>query len=89
MLIAGLVTLAGVITSIYAGMDHLSRLVAVPGILVVVAAFGFGLAAVQRGRSPRAGRLLDIVEVLLIVAIIPLAFWASGLYEWARSLPTR
>jgi type VII secretion integral membrane protein EccD len=89
MLIAGLVTLAGVITSIYAGMDHLSRLVAVPGILIVVAAFGFGLAAVQRGRSPRAGRLLDIVEVLLIVAIIPLAFWASGLYEWARSLPTR
>jgi type VII secretion integral membrane protein EccD len=88
LLIAGVITLGGVITATYRSLDHLARLVAVPGILVVVAAIGFGLAAAQRRRSPRAGRLLDIIEVLLIVAIIPLAFWASGLYAWARSLPT-
>jgi type VII secretion integral membrane protein EccD len=86
LLVAGLITLGGAVTAVYLSSDVMSRLVAIPGILAIVAIAGFVAAAVQRRRSPRMGRLLDILEVLLIVAIIPLACWASGLYGWVRSL---
>ena len=39
-----------------------------------------------RRLSPVLGRLLDVFEVLLIVSVVPLAVWASGLYAWVRSL---
>jgi hypothetical protein len=46
----------------------------------------FGLSSANRKPSPIGGRVLDIFEVLLIVAIVPLAVWVSGLYGWVRSL---
>ena len=45
-----------------------------------------GVSRTERRTSPVAGRALDILEVLLILAVIPLAAWASGLYGWVRSL---
>jgi type VII secretion integral membrane protein EccD len=86
LLVAGLITLGGAVAAVYLDSELMPRLVAIPGLLIAVAIAGFVAAAVQRRHSPRTGRLLDIFEVLLIVAIIPLAFWASGLYSWVRSL---
>jgi hypothetical protein len=31
-------------------------------------------------------RALDIVEVLLVVAVVPLAMWVCGLYGWIRAI---
>jgi type VII secretion integral membrane protein EccD len=88
LLIAGAATLGATVLALYLAGGHMLRLLAVPSLLGVVAAVcaGYALSASERRRSPVPGRLLDILEVLLIVAIIPLAAWASGLYAWARSL---
>jgi len=88
LLIAGTLTLAATIAEVYLVGSYLERLVVVPGLLTLIAAVGLvvGLAAAERRPSPLAGRVLDIVEVLLIVAIVPLAAWASGLYGWVRTL---
>jgi len=88
LLIAGLITLGGAVMAIYLNSDLILRLVGVPGILIAVAVAGFVAAAVQRRHSPRTARLLDIFEVLLIIAIVPLALWASGLYGWVSTLGT-
>ena len=86
LLVAGIITLGGAITAVYLAGSHVPRLIAVPGLLAIVAGAGFTAAAVQRRRSPRTARLVDILEVMLIVAVIPLAFWASGLYGWVRGI---
>jgi len=86
LLVAGLITLGGAVLAVYVQSDLMLRLVAIPGALIGVAVAGFIAAAVQRRHSPRTGRALDIFEVMLIVAVVPLALWASGLYGWARSL---
>jgi type VII secretion integral membrane protein EccD len=86
LLVAGLITLGGAVMAVYFNSSLMLRLVAIPGALIGVAVAGFIAAAVQRRHSPRTGRALDIFEILLIVAIVPLALWASGLYGWVRSL---
>jgi hypothetical protein len=32
------------------------------------------------------GRALDILEIGLILTIVPLAVWVSGLYHWIRTV---
>jgi len=89
LLLAGSATVAVAIGATYLAAGQLVRLTIVPSVLVMVAAIsaGFGMAAAaERKGSPVGGRILDILEVLLIVAIIPLAVWISGLYSWVRSL---
>jgi type VII secretion integral membrane protein EccD len=86
LLIAGLITLGGAVMAVYLSGNLMLRLVGIPGALIGIAVAGFVAAAVQRRHSPRTGRALDIFEVLLIVAVVPLALWASGLYGWVRSL---
>lgn len=56
--------------------------------LVVVALVSviYGLGVAGRRMSPVWGRLLDIAEVLLIVAVVPVAAWAAGLYGWVATL---
>jgi type VII secretion integral membrane protein EccD len=58
------------------------------GVLVLVAAvfLVYGLALAGRRPSPVWGRILDIVEILMIVAIVPLALAVCGGYEWVRGL---
>jgi type VII secretion integral membrane protein EccD len=64
------------------------RMTAVLGGLVVAAviALAYGLAIAGRRISPLWGRYLDIIEVLLILAVIPLAAWVCGLYGWIRAI---
>jgi type VII secretion integral membrane protein EccD len=85
---AGSVALGAAIVASYVAGGQLPRLIAVPALLVLIAgmAASIALAAGDRRRSPLPGRILDIFEMLLITAVIPLAVWASGLYSWIRSL---
>lgn len=58
---------------------------------MVVLALGLALAAlsvaVGRGyRSLWAARLADVVELLALVSVLPLALWAAGLVDWATGL---
>jgi type VII secretion integral membrane protein EccD len=88
LLIAGAATLGVTLAGVYLVGNQAIRLILVPATLVVTAGFGAAMAltTAERRRSPVAGRMLDIFEVLLIVAIIPLAVWASGLLGWVRSI---
>ena len=46
----------------------------------------YGLTVAGKRISPVWGRLLDIVEILLIIALVPLAVWVGGLYGWILNL---
>jgi hypothetical protein len=59
----------------------------VGGTLAVSAVIiAYAVAGAGRKRSPMWGRALDIVETVVILAIVPLAVWASGLYDWIRTI---
>jgi hypothetical protein len=64
------------------------RLTAVTGALLVIAviSISYGLAGAARKASPMWGRTLDLFEVVLILAVVPLAVWVSGLYGWIRTV---
>jgi type VII secretion integral membrane protein EccD len=66
----------------------LVRLALLPGCLLALAvgALGYGLGAAGRRMSPVWGRLLDLVEVLLIAALVPMAAWVCGAYAWIRAI---
>ncbi|MEH0845196.1 type VII secretion integral membrane protein EccD [Micromonospora sp. CPCC 205711] len=55
-------------------------------LLTAVVSLVYGLSVAGRRISPVWGRLLDIVEILLIVALVPLAVWVCGLYGWIVNL---
>ena len=60
---------------------------ALGGLLVLAAvSVGYGLFAVGRVFAPLWGRTRDIVEIALIVSVLPLAAWASGLFTWIRAI---
>lgn len=88
MLIAGAWALAVAIAGVFLAGSQVVRLaVVIPVSLGIgVIAISYGLAGAGRKVSPIWGRTLDIIEVLLILAIVPLAAWTGGLYEWVRSL---
>jgi hypothetical protein len=61
------------------------------GVLLAVLAlagihFGFAMAGGKRPASPWWGRALDVLEIVLILGIVPLAVWVSGLYAWIRGI---
>jgi len=60
------------------------RLAGVVGVALLAAAISlvYGLSVAGKRISPIWGRLLDIVEILLIIAVVPLAAWVGGLYGW-------
>jgi len=88
LLVAGSVGLGLVAVGGFLVASPIVRLTAVLGGLVVAAvvtlAYGMGIAG--RRISPLWGRYLDIIEVLLILAVIPLAAWVCGLYGWIRAI---
>ena len=87
LLLAGGVALGAAAVAGYQAVDQVGRLTWILGTAWVVAglAIGFGLAGARRG-SPVWGRLLDIGEIILILAVAPLAVWVSGLFDWTRSI---
>ncbi|GGM05717.1 type VII secretion integral membrane protein EccD [Dactylosporangium sucinum] len=88
LLVSGLIALAVVGVGAYASADQVLRLaVGVPATLAVAAGvIAYAMAGSQKRPSPMWGRTLDIFETVLILAIIPLAFWVAGLYGWIRTL---
>ncbi|QSB06012.1 type VII secretion integral membrane protein EccD [Natronoglycomyces albus] len=85
---AGMLALGTVITAIFIDGGLLVRLVAILGALVLVTliAMVYGLAVAGKKLAPTWGRLLDIAEALLIVSILPLVGWATGLFAWGLTL---
>ena len=85
---AGMLSLGAVITSIFIDGDLFVRLVAILGALVLLTVISmiYGLAVAGKKLAPTWGRMLDIFEALLIVAILPLVGWATGLFTWGMSL---
>jgi type VII secretion integral membrane protein EccD len=55
-------------------------------LLAAVISLIYGLTVAGKRISPVWGRALDIVEVLLIVGLVPLAAWVCGLYGWIVNL---
>lgn len=88
LLVAGAVALGAASVGLFTSVGPTLRLVAVVGGLVVVAAISVVYALIGAGRkiSPVWGRTLDIVEVVLILGLVPLAVWVTGLYGWIRTI---
>ncbi|WP_239164064.1 type VII secretion integral membrane protein EccD [Actinoplanes palleronii] len=88
MLGAGSLALALAAYGLYHQGGPALRLTAVTGGLVVAAAISlvYGTAVAGRRISPVWGRLLDLAEILLIVAVVPLAAWVCGLYGWITTV---
>ena len=88
LLVAGVLTTAVVGFGGFLGAGQLMRLIVGLGCMLLVAAasIGYALASQGRRRSPVWGRTLDMLEMVLILAIVPLAVWVSGLYTWIRAL---
>jgi type VII secretion integral membrane protein EccD len=88
LLLSGAVALTAGAVAVFDLADPMTRLVGVFGatILVAAASIAFGLSRARRQSSPVWGRMLDVVEVLLILALAPLAVWTSGLPEWIRAI---
>lgn len=66
----------------------LIRLGAIVGglLLAAVISIVYGLTVAGKHISPVWGRTLDIVEILLIVSVVPLAAWVCGLYGWISNI---
>jgi type VII secretion integral membrane protein EccD len=88
LLVAGAVGLGVVAVAVFLISAPIARLTLVLGgvIVIAVTSIGYGLAGSGRQGSPMWGRVLDIIETLLIVSIVPLAVWVVGLYGWIRAV---
>lgn len=88
LMIAGMLGLGLTAVAGFAAAGSLLRLVAVlPGVLVVaVICLISGLTLAEARVMPVWTKVVDIVEVLLIVAVIPLVLWVCGAYAFIRSI---
>jgi type VII secretion integral membrane protein EccD len=87
LILAGGTAFVGVAVALFGEADRVSRLLAVLGVAVVVtaASIGFGVAG-QRPPSPPWTRFLDVVETLLILSVVPLVAWVSGILDGVRAI---
>lgn len=60
--------------------------VVVPAVLAVAIMAAMALRLPARKPSPFWGRAGDIVDIMLIISLLPLAFGLLGLYSWLRGL---
>lgn len=89
MLASGVVGLIAAGVSAFNATDSdLSRLALLLGATALTALISFVFAVSGAGRkaSPIAGRALDVVETLLVLAVVPLAAWVCGLFHWIRAI---
>lgn len=86
LVVSGIVTAAGLCVGWIAESSPLGRLLWVSGALIVVAVGALLVGVVFPGRrfSPVLRRSVDILEAVLIAAVLPLAFGAMNLYSIAR-----
>lgn len=83
VLVCGAIGLGAVTFTWFVTGGTVTRLGLVLGGLLAVAVVSlvYGLAVAGRRISPLWGRTLDILEILMIVAVVPVAAWAAGLYH--------
>lgn len=88
LLAAGLVGALAVLISVNDQAGTSTRLLAVLGVLILSGAVSIAVALLVPGRpiSPYGARIVDIVEVLLLVSVIPVALAVVGLYSQLRGL---
>ncbi|MGW1056892.1 type VII secretion integral membrane protein EccD [Micromonospora rubida] len=88
VLLAGTLGLGLAAAATFAAGSTALRLGVVLGGLVVAAVISliYGLTVAGKRISPVWGRLLDIVEIMLIISLVPLAAWVCGLYGWIVNL---
>jgi type VII secretion integral membrane protein EccD len=88
LLAGGAVVLAAVLVTLFVSVGPVARLTAVLLAVLALAGihFGFAMAGGKRPTSPWWGRALDVLEIVLILGIVPLAVWVSGLYAWIRGI---
>lgn len=88
VLVAGAAGLGAVATAAFVTAGLGGRL----GLILAGLAFAalisavYGLVVAGRRLSPVWGRLLDVIEILLIVALVPVAGWVAGLYGWVATV---
>lgn len=88
VLVAGSLALGAVAIGVFVASDITARLGPLLGGLVAAAAVSlvYGVAVAGKRISPLWGRQLDVVEILLILAAVPLAVWITGLYGWIATI---
>jgi type VII secretion integral membrane protein EccD len=88
LLTAGVVALAAVAAAEFGLVDRTARLASILAVTIGVtgAAIAYGLTGTDRPGSPIWGRFLDVLEVVLILALVPLAVMVSGVYDWIRAI---
>ncbi|MCM0676772.1 type VII secretion integral membrane protein EccD [Micromonospora phytophila] len=88
VLFAGTAGLGLAAAATFAGGSTVARLGVVLGgsLLAAVVSLIYGLTVAGKRISPVWGRLLDIVEIMLIISLVPLAVWVVGLYGWIVNL---
>ncbi|GIH09708.1 type VII secretion integral membrane protein EccD [Rhizocola hellebori] len=88
LLCCGAIALGATILALFLSAGYQTRLTAILGVTIAIAAIsiGFGLARRASRRSPIWGRLLDLLEIVLILGLVPLAMWVCGLYAWIRTI---
>jgi len=86
-LLAGVVGLLATVVAVTDAEPSLRLAVGVP-VLVLAAALSLagGLAYQQRPPSPYLGRLADVLDVLVVMAVLPVAFVVVGLYGYVRGI---
>jgi len=69
-------------------LDAATRLAVVAPVLLVAAGLvaAAGLAYSRRAPSPYLGRIADILDVVLVIAVVPVACGVLGLYGYVRGL---
>ena len=87
-LLGGSIGLGLTAVSVFLGSGQGARLLLAVGglVLVAVISLGYGLTVAGRRVAPIWGRLLDILEMLLILAVVPVAAWVCGLYAWVVTI---
>lgn len=63
-----------------------SMLLAMVALAVALALAALSVAVGRGYRSLWAARLADVVELLALVSVLPVALWAAGLVDWATGL---
>ncbi|MFK3981399.1 type VII secretion integral membrane protein EccD [Micromonospora sp. NPDC050397] len=88
VLAAGSLGLGLVAAATFVPAPPMIRLGAILGGLLIAAVVSLVYGATVAGKhiSPVWGRTLDIVEILLIVSLVPLAAWVCGLYGWIANI---
>jgi len=87
LLATGLVGLSALVLVSALVRPLVGTTVLVPVLLALAAAVASaGLVYSRRNPSPYLGRIADILDVLLVVAVVPVACGALGLYGWVRGL---